>query len=83
MLKFYVLVEGHGEVGAVQNLVVRVSNNCGYFYPWSNPLRWPNLHQWESRSGRGGILNGINFINHCKIQFALNPLFFGESHIIA
>ena len=65
MLKFYVLVEGHGEVGAVQNLVVRVSrvsNNCGYFYPWSNPLRWPNLHQWESRSGRGGILKGINFI---------------------
>ena len=62
MSKFYVLVEGHGEVSAVQNLVVRVSQDSGCFYPWSDPLRWANLHQWESRTGRGGILKGVNFI---------------------
>lgn len=62
MSKFYVLVEGHGEVEAVQNLVVRVSQDSGCFHPWSNPLRWTNLHQWESRTGRGGILKGVNFI---------------------
>ena len=62
MSKFYVLVEGHGEVEAVQNLVTRISRDCECFHPWSNPLRWPNLHQWESIAGRGGILKGINFI---------------------
>ena len=45
--KGYILVEGHGEVLAAQNLITRLSQASGLFLPWKTPLRWPNLHQWE------------------------------------
>lgn len=64
MDKLYVLVEGHGEVVSVQNLLVRISQSQQCFYPWSSPIRWKNLHQWKSISGQGGILKGINFVRH-------------------
>jgi len=59
--KGYILVEGRGEVRAVQNLIARISNVGSFSLPWTNPLRWPNLHQWRSPSGRGGLENGANF----------------------
>ncbi len=62
MTKLYVLVEGHGEVAAVQNLLARISQDQECFYPWDKPRRWQNLHQWKSQSGRGGVLKGVNFI---------------------
>ncbi|WP_417915844.1 hypothetical protein [Candidatus Electronema sp. JC] len=59
--KGYLLVEGHGEVEAAQNLVVRVSQTVGLYLPWSKPLRWPNLHQWQGRR-TGGIKAGAELI---------------------
>ncbi len=44
--KGYILVEGHGEVGAVKNLVERVATQPTAYLPWATPLRWLNLHQW-------------------------------------
>ena len=58
--KGYLLVEGHGEVEAAQNLIVRVSKTVGLFMPWSKPLRWPNLHQWQGQ--RGGMKAGAELI---------------------
>ncbi len=60
MAKGYILVEGHGEVEAVQNFISRLSRDIGCFIPWAHPLRWTNLHQWESR--RGGVRKGADFI---------------------
>jgi hypothetical protein len=60
MSKLYVLVEGHGEVQAVQNLLTRISHEMECFSPWSTPLRWQNLHQWET--ARGGVRKGADFI---------------------
>ena len=59
--KGYILVEGHGEVEAVQNLIVRLGSDIGGFHPWSAPRRWTNLHQWKS-PGRGGVFRGAEFI---------------------
>lgn len=59
-MKRYVLVEGHGEVGAMENLVTRISTRLSDFVPWARPLRWPNLHQWEAE--RGGVRAGVDFI---------------------
>ncbi len=60
MSKLYVLVEGHGEVSAVQNLLTRISTDFECFFPWSTPLYWPNLHQWET--DKGGVRKGADFI---------------------
>ncbi len=49
-------------MASVQNLLVRISQSQECFHPWDNPRRWQNLHQWEPKSGRGGVLKGINFI---------------------
>jgi hypothetical protein len=43
--KGYVLVEGHGELGAVDNLISRVSADLRISMPWSPAKRWLNLHQ--------------------------------------
>ena len=59
--KGYILVEGHGEIEAVHNLVVRLSHALGLFLPWATPRRWLNLHQWEA-TRRGGVLAGAEFI---------------------
>ena len=52
----YVLVEGQGEVQAVGNLLTRLSANLGITFPWSNPIRWKNLHSEE------GLRKGAEFI---------------------
>jgi len=57
----YILVEGHGEVEAAHNLIVRLSQDIGLHLPWTHPRRWPNLHLWES-PGRGGVRTGAEFI---------------------
>ncbi len=44
MTKGYVLVEGHGEVEAVGNLVNRLWQDAGNVTPWAPPRRWKNLH---------------------------------------
>lgn len=44
MSKGYILVEGHGEVEAVGNLVSRLWSRTGHWLPWGRPLRWKNLH---------------------------------------
>jgi len=60
--KGYILVEGHGEVQAAQNLVVRLSAAVGLSVPWKPPLRWTNLHQWQPKRGKGGIRRGAEFV---------------------
>lgn len=57
----YILVEGHGEVEAAQNLIVRLSQEIGLHLPWTTPRRWPNLHQWKAH-GRGGVIAGTSFV---------------------
>lgn len=59
--KGYLLVEGHGEVKAAQNLVSRLSQDIGLYLPWAEPLRWPNIHQWEGQRS-GGVMAGAQFI---------------------
>lgn len=59
--KGYILVEGHGEVKAAQNLIVRLSHENGIYQPWTTPRRWPNLHQWESKYS-GGIKAGVELM---------------------
>ncbi len=59
--KGYILVEGHGEVEAVQNLIVRLSVELGFTLPWTLPRRWVNLHQWEARV-TGGVKAGAELI---------------------
>ena len=59
--KGYILVEGHGEVKAAQNLVSRLSHELQLYLPWAPPRRWKNLHQWKSK-GAGGIRAGSELI---------------------
>lgn len=54
--KGYVLVEGHGEVQAVGNLISRLSADLGIAFPWATPIRWKGLHQ------RDRFVRGANFI---------------------
>jgi hypothetical protein len=61
MKKGYLLVEGRGEVEAAQNLITRLSLDIGLYMPWNKPLRWPNLHQWQSQRS-GGVMAGAEFI---------------------
>lgn len=56
MGKGYILVEGHGEVGAVDNLVSRLSVNLGLPRAWAPAIRWKNLHL------RTGLEKGANYI---------------------
>jgi hypothetical protein len=42
--KGYVLVEGHGELGAVDNLLSRLSADLGLPRAWAPAIRWKNLH---------------------------------------
>jgi uncharacterized protein DUF4276 len=39
------LVEGHGELGAVDNLISRLSEDLGLRRVWAPASRWPNLSQ--------------------------------------
>lgn len=55
-MKGYVLVEGHGEVEAVGNLIHRVSGALGFHAPWARPIRWKNIHRAR------GLQKGIEFI---------------------
>lgn len=52
----YVLVEGHGEVKAVGNLLHRLWAELGVPMRWASPIRWKNLHQ------RAGVEKGANFV---------------------
>ncbi|HEY2293929.1 MAG TPA: DUF4276 family protein [Thermoanaerobaculia bacterium] len=45
MGKGYILVEGHGELGAVDNLISRLSGDLGLRRVWAPASRWPNLSQ--------------------------------------
>lgn len=45
MSKTYLLVEGHGEVEAAGNLVVRLTQDLGLALQWGPVLRWKNLHR--------------------------------------
>lgn len=59
--KGYLLVEGHGEVEAVPNLITRLSQEINLYLPWTIPRRWSNLHQWDARL-TGGVRKGAEFI---------------------
>jgi hypothetical protein len=52
----HILVEGHGELGAVDNLVARMSKDLALSKAWAPAARWLNLHQQR------GIEKGANFI---------------------
>jgi hypothetical protein len=56
MSKGYLLVEGHGEVGAAGNLIARLTEDRGLPLVWHPPLRWKNLHL------RSGIEKGAEHI---------------------
>lgn len=58
--KRYVLVEGHGEIDAMSNLLARMSQRIGDHSPWAKPLRWTNLQQWEGK--RHGVRSGVEFV---------------------
>lgn len=46
MGRAYLVVEGHGEIKAAQNLVVRLAGDLGIHLPhWAEPIRGKNLHQ--------------------------------------
>lgn len=65
MGKGYILVEGHGEVGAVDNLITRLSTDLGHYRAWSPAIRWKNLHL------QSGIEKGANYIRGKKDADAL------------
>src|SRR5262245_13013579 len=50
------MVEGHGELGAVDNLISRLSAELGVLRSWAPAIRWKNLHQ------QAGFEKGANFI---------------------
>jgi Domain of unknown function (DUF4276) len=53
----YILVEGHGEVKSVSNLVNRLWNDLGLKHiPIYPPIRWPKVHSEE------GIKKGIELV---------------------
>jgi hypothetical protein len=52
----YVLVEGHGEKGAVDNLISRLVSDLGLPRSWAPAIRWPNIHQ------RDGMEKGASFV---------------------
>jgi hypothetical protein len=54
--KGYILVEGHGELGAVDNLIARLSLDLGFHSPWAPAIRWKNLHL------QAGVEKGASFI---------------------
>jgi len=54
--KGYVLVEGHGELGAVDNLLSRLSRDLDLPLSWAPASRWKNLHLQR------GIEKGANYI---------------------
>ena len=56
MPKGYILVEGHGEVAAVGNLVNRLWPAEGAPLAWSSPVRWKNLHREE------GVRRGAEYV---------------------
>lgn len=56
MGKGYVLVEGHGELGAVDNLISRLSADLGLSQTWAPAIRWKNLHL------QAGVAKGASFI---------------------
>lgn len=40
----FLVVEGHGEVEAAHNLIVRLTREHGHDLQWARPRRFPNLH---------------------------------------
>jgi hypothetical protein len=52
----YILVEGHGEVDAIGNLVTRLWKDGHGRFHWAPPLRWKNLHQ------QSGVGKGANYV---------------------
>lgn len=54
--KGYILVEGHGEKGAVDNLISRLSADLGFIRRWAPAMRWKDLHLQR------GVEKGANFI---------------------
>lgn len=56
MKRGYILVEGRGEVGAVDNLIARLWQEAERWHPWAKALRWVNLHQAQ------GIEKGIGYV---------------------
>ncbi len=56
MAKGYVLVEGHGEVGAVGNLLARLTPDLRISLTWAPPIRWKNLHL------ASGVEKGASYI---------------------
>lgn len=63
--KGYVLVEGHGELGAVDNLISRLSADLGSPKVWAPAIRWKNLHL------KTGIEKGAGFIRYKRDADAL------------
>lgn len=49
-------MEGHGELGAADNLISRLSGDLGLRQVWAPAIRWKNLHLVR------GIEQGANFI---------------------
>ena len=56
MGKGYILVEGRGELGAVDNLILRLSKELGISRAWASARRWPNLQL------RKGLERGAEFV---------------------
>ncbi len=66
-MKYVAIVEGHGEVEAVQNLLVRLSGDLALPMIWDKPKRYKNLHQW-SNPNHGGIERILEFYRNDPID---------------
>lgn len=53
MKKGHIVIEGHGELGAADNLVNRLWVEAGHSQPWAPARRWKNLH------ARNGVQKAI------------------------
>lgn len=65
MKKGYILVEGRGELGAVDNLVARLWRGADFVQPWAPALRWKNIHH------RRGIETGVEYVRSLRDAGAL------------
>ena len=64
-MKGYILVEGHGEQGAVDNLIGRMWHEAERWQPWAPAMRWKNIHRPD------GIAKGLGYVHSLKDAGAL------------
>lgn len=59
-MRGYVVVEGHGETDAIQNLLTRLWHDLGLPYNahWATPIRWNSLHRQDKLRAACNLIRG-------------------------